>query len=131
MPRDIVRSDGETQATIAAYGLPSNEFPDACVNQAREVTREFDEAIEKINWLSTLGCELVEVEIGSHHWEFPNLPLSRQQAEITAKEQEVANLQNQLNTQALSLSPERQASPPPWQGSCSLSPWWPGPPPPG
>jgi Skp family chaperone for outer membrane proteins len=31
------------------------------------------------------------------------------QAEITAKEQEVANLQNQLNTQALSLSPERQA----------------------
>ena len=31
------------------------------------------------------------------------------QAEITAKEQEVTALQNQLNTQALSLSPERQA----------------------
>lgn len=25
-----------------------------------------------------------DVKIGSHHWEFPNLPLSRQQAEITA-----------------------------------------------
>jgi len=31
------------------------------------------------------------------------------QAEITAKEQELAALQNQLNTQALSLSPERRA----------------------
>lgn len=31
------------------------------------------------------------------------------QAEITAKEQEVTALQNQLNSQALSLSPERQA----------------------
>ena len=34
---------------------------------------------------------------------------SAKQAEITAKEQELAALQNQLNTQALSLSPERRA----------------------
>ncbi len=39
--------DIETQAVIAAYGLPSREFPEACVEQAREATREFDEAIER------------------------------------------------------------------------------------
>ncbi|MDF1808100.1 MAG: VacB/RNase II family 3'-5' exoribonuclease [Phycisphaerales bacterium] len=35
--------DVETQAVIAAYSLPSNEFPEACVEQAREATRRFDE----------------------------------------------------------------------------------------
>lgn len=40
--------DVETQAVIAAYSLPSNEFPEACVQQAREATREFDEAIERL-----------------------------------------------------------------------------------
>jgi ribonuclease R len=39
--------DVETQSTIAAYGLPSNEFPEDCVQHARDATREFDEAIEK------------------------------------------------------------------------------------
>lgn len=39
--------DIETQAVIAAYGLPSREFPEACVEQAREATRDFDEAIER------------------------------------------------------------------------------------
>ncbi|MEM8756730.1 MAG: VacB/RNase II family 3'-5' exoribonuclease [Planctomycetota bacterium] len=39
--------DIETQAVIAAYALPSREFPEACVEQAREATREFDEAIER------------------------------------------------------------------------------------
>ncbi len=39
--------DVETQAVIAAYSLPSNEFPEECVHLAREATREFDEAIER------------------------------------------------------------------------------------
>ena len=34
---------------------------------------------------------------------------STKQAEITAKEQELTSLQSQLNTQALSLSPERRS----------------------
>ena len=34
---------------------------------------------------------------------------SAKQAEITAKEQELTSLQSQLNTQALSLSPERRS----------------------
>lgn len=37
--------DVETQAVIAAYSLPSTEFPDACVEDAREATRRFDEEI--------------------------------------------------------------------------------------
>jgi len=39
--------DVETQSTIAAYGLPSNEFSEECVQHARDATREFDEAIDK------------------------------------------------------------------------------------
>ncbi len=39
--------DIETQATIAAFGLPDREFPAACVEQAREATRQFDEAVER------------------------------------------------------------------------------------
>ena len=39
--------DIETQATIAAYNLPDREFPEACVEQAREATRQFDEAVER------------------------------------------------------------------------------------
>jgi ribonuclease R len=38
--------DVETQAVIAAHSLPSNEFPEACVNQAREATRRFDEEMQ-------------------------------------------------------------------------------------
>ncbi|MEO1007898.1 MAG: VacB/RNase II family 3'-5' exoribonuclease [Planctomycetota bacterium] len=40
------KPDVETQAVIAAYGLPPDEFPDACLDQAREATRRFDAAIE-------------------------------------------------------------------------------------
>lgn len=36
--------DVETAAVIAAYGLPG-EFPDECVQQARELTRQFEEEI--------------------------------------------------------------------------------------
>lgn len=39
--------DIETQAVIAAYALPDREFPEACVEQAREATRGFDEAVEE------------------------------------------------------------------------------------
>lgn len=38
--------DVETQAVIAAYSLPSTEFPEACVRQAREATRQFEEEME-------------------------------------------------------------------------------------
>lgn len=38
------RPDVETQATIAAYNLPG-EFPEECVEQAREVTSEYDQQI--------------------------------------------------------------------------------------
>lgn len=34
--------DVETQAVIAAYSLPSTEFPEDCVEQAREATARFD-----------------------------------------------------------------------------------------
>ncbi|MFG0273839.1 MAG: RNB domain-containing ribonuclease, partial [Phycisphaerales bacterium] len=40
--------DVETQAVIAAYDLPG-EFPEACINQAREVSRAFEEEIEEAN----------------------------------------------------------------------------------
>ncbi|OAB62357.1 hypothetical protein AY599_03785 [Leptolyngbya valderiana BDU 20041] len=39
--------DVETQAVIAAYGLPADEFPDACLDQARESTRYFDDAVAR------------------------------------------------------------------------------------
>lgn len=39
--------DVETQAIIAAYGLPSDEFPDACLDQARESTSYFDDAVSR------------------------------------------------------------------------------------
>lgn len=38
--------DVETQAIIAAYSLPSNEFAEVCVNQAREATRKFEEEMD-------------------------------------------------------------------------------------
>ena len=38
--------DVETAAVIAAYGLPSTEFPEACVRQARDATRRFEEEIK-------------------------------------------------------------------------------------
>ncbi|MEM9166041.1 MAG: VacB/RNase II family 3'-5' exoribonuclease [Planctomycetota bacterium] len=50
--------DIETQAVIAAYGLPSREFPEACVEQAREATRAFDEAIERFRAGETLKGRL-------------------------------------------------------------------------
>jgi len=37
--------DVETQAVIETYDLPSRDFPEACVNQAREATRKYDEEI--------------------------------------------------------------------------------------
>jgi ribonuclease R len=39
--------DVETQAVIAAYALPDLEFPEACMNQAREAAEKFDEEIER------------------------------------------------------------------------------------
>lgn len=41
---DAGRPDVETQAVIAAYDLPG-EFPEECIDQAREVTVEFDAQI--------------------------------------------------------------------------------------
>ncbi|TVQ63711.1 MAG: VacB/RNase II family 3'-5' exoribonuclease [Phycisphaerales bacterium] len=41
------RPDVETQAVIEAHGLPSNEFPEACVEQARKLTRQFEADIER------------------------------------------------------------------------------------
>lgn len=38
--------DVETQAVIAAYSLPSNEFTEACVQQAREATARFEEEMD-------------------------------------------------------------------------------------
>ncbi|MGV6813513.1 MAG: ribonuclease R family protein [Phycisphaerales bacterium] len=38
--------DVETQAVIAAYSLPSNEFPEACVDQAREATSRFEHEMD-------------------------------------------------------------------------------------
>jgi ribonuclease R len=38
--------DVETQAVIAAYSLPSNEFPEQCVEQAREATARFEEEMD-------------------------------------------------------------------------------------
>ena len=38
--------DVETQAVIAAYSLPSGDFQEECVEQAREATRRFDEEME-------------------------------------------------------------------------------------
>jgi len=38
--------DVETEAVIAAYDLPG-EFPDACINQAREVSHAFEEEVER------------------------------------------------------------------------------------
>jgi len=38
--------DVETQAVIAAYGLPSSDFPEACVDLARDATRRFDEEMD-------------------------------------------------------------------------------------
>ncbi|TVQ33125.1 MAG: VacB/RNase II family 3'-5' exoribonuclease [Phycisphaeraceae bacterium] len=39
--------DVETQAVIEAYGLPG-EFPEACIEQTREVTETFEEEVERI-----------------------------------------------------------------------------------
>lgn len=44
---DAGRPDVETQAVIAAYDLPG-EFPEECVEQAREASRDFDRQIA--NW---------------------------------------------------------------------------------
>ena len=41
------KPDVETQAVIAAYALPADEFPEDCVEQAREATRYFDDAIAR------------------------------------------------------------------------------------
>ncbi|GJM19903.1 MAG: ribonuclease R [Phycisphaeraceae bacterium] len=38
--------DVETAAVIAAFDLPSNDFPEACVQQAREATKRFEDEIE-------------------------------------------------------------------------------------
>lgn len=39
--------DVETQAIIAAYALPSDDFPDDCLDQARESTRYFDDVVAR------------------------------------------------------------------------------------
>ncbi len=40
--------DVETQSVIAAFGLPSNEFPKGVVEHARRVTAEFEEEVERL-----------------------------------------------------------------------------------
>jgi ribonuclease R len=42
---DAGKPDVETQAVIAAYDLPSNEFADECIEQAREAATDFDRQI--------------------------------------------------------------------------------------
>lgn len=44
---DAGRPDVETEAVIAAYDLPSNEFPEDCVQQARDITTRFNEDIDR------------------------------------------------------------------------------------
>jgi len=39
--------DVETQAVIEAHGLPSNEFPEACVEEARRLTRTFEQDVAR------------------------------------------------------------------------------------
>ncbi len=39
------RPDVETEAVIAAYSLPSTEFPPACVDEARDASHDFEEQI--------------------------------------------------------------------------------------
>jgi ribonuclease R len=46
---DAGRPDVETQAVIAAYDLPSNEFPEECVEQSREAANEFERQIAEFN----------------------------------------------------------------------------------
>jgi len=43
------RPDVETESVIAAYDLPPLEFPPACVDQARALTQEFKEAVERFH----------------------------------------------------------------------------------
>ncbi|MEZ6241513.1 MAG: VacB/RNase II family 3'-5' exoribonuclease [Phycisphaerales bacterium] len=51
--------DVETQAVIAAYSLPEpDSFPESCVEQAREATREFDRAVKA--W-ETKGASALEL----------------------------------------------------------------------
>ncbi len=50
--------DVETQAVIAAYSLPSNDFPEACVQQAREATQRFD---EEMALYEKLGIEALDM----------------------------------------------------------------------
>ena len=61
--------------------------------------------VVQINWYNPGGKEgsflrqlygASNVEIGSHHWEFPNMPLSRQQAEITAIEGDSVTIRTPL-----------------------------------
>ncbi|MBX3409569.1 MAG: VacB/RNase II family 3'-5' exoribonuclease [Phycisphaeraceae bacterium] len=42
---DAGRPDVETQAVIAAYDLPSDDFPEACLDQAREAAASFESQI--------------------------------------------------------------------------------------
>ncbi len=39
--------DAETQGVIAAFGLPSNEFPKKCNDQAREINQQFEEDVAR------------------------------------------------------------------------------------
>jgi ribonuclease R len=57
---DAGKPDVETQAVIAAYDLPSNEFPDECVAQAREAAGEFDSQIADFNEKGAAALELRE-----------------------------------------------------------------------
>ncbi len=50
--------DVETQAVIAAYSLPSNEFPEVCVQQAREATARFD---EEMSMYEAQGIEALDM----------------------------------------------------------------------
>jgi ribonuclease R len=57
---DAGRPDVETQAVIAAYDLPSNEFPEECVEQSREAAGEFESQIAEFTAKGPAALELRE-----------------------------------------------------------------------
>jgi ribonuclease R len=50
--------DVETQAIIAAYSLPSNDFPESCVQQAREATQRFE---DEMSLYESQGIEALDM----------------------------------------------------------------------
>ena len=55
--------DVETQAVIAAYNLPG-DFPKACVDQARDAAKSFDDDVE-LSWTRDLSSALRRLMMSS------------------------------------------------------------------